>query len=40
MNKEDLIKLKEKIYELSDEEKTKRDKYLSELNPKSWTVYK
>ena len=32
MNKEDLIKLKEKIYELSDEEKTKRDKYLRDIS--------
>lgn len=32
MNKEDLIKLKEKIYELSNEEKTKRDKYLRDIS--------
>lgn len=32
MNKEDLIKLKEKIYELSDEEKAKRDKYLRDIS--------
>ncbi len=32
MNKEDLIKLKEKIYELSDEEKVKRDKYLRDIS--------
>ena len=32
MNKEDLIKLKEKIYKLSDEEKTKRDKYLRDIS--------
>ncbi|MDO4377002.1 MAG: class I adenylate-forming enzyme family protein [bacterium] len=32
MNKKDLIKLKEKIYELSNEEKTKRDKYLRDIS--------
>jgi len=32
MKKEDLIKLKEKIYKLSDEEKTERDKYLRDIS--------